>query len=93
VKTKIKNKNMEKFKSKKEAQKAFEQNNIEYPKFISGANKGKIKGSLDSLTNIYHSAIKKHSKKPIAEKKKVIKKVVFHRGRPLKFNSFLFKKQ
>ena len=44
---------MEKFKSKEEAQKAFEKEGLEYPKYSSGAQKGKIKGTLDSLFALY----------------------------------------
>jgi len=48
---------MEKFKTKKEAQEKFEEKGIEFPKYKSGANEGKIKGTLDSLTKIYSDAV------------------------------------
>tara|TARA_R100000742_G_C4279326_1_gene103598 strand:+ start:3159 stop:3410 length:252 start_codon:yes stop_codon:yes gene_type:complete len=83
---------MEKFKSKEEAQKAFEKEGLDYPKYQSGASKGKIKGSLDSLTLAYHEAKKEIKNEPV-KKEEVSSKPVFHRGKPKKFNSFLFKKQ
>ena len=112
---------MENFKSLEEAQKAFEKENFGFNIYKSGANKGKIKGSLSSLTKMFIEAlelrgeipspkkevvkdvVKKIVKKKVKEIKEIKevkekveekpKKVVFHRGRPLKFNSFLFKKQ
>ena len=48
---------MENFTSKEEAQKAFEEKGIEYPKYASGDNEGKIKGNLDALTKIYSDAV------------------------------------
>jgi hypothetical protein len=42
---------MVKFKSKQEAQEAFEKEGIEFPTYKSGGNEGKIKGSLDSLSS------------------------------------------
>jgi hypothetical protein len=79
---------MEKFKSKKQAQEAFEKEGIEYPTFASGTNKGKIKGTLDELTNLYNDALKSIKNVPVESSKPI-----FHRGKPKKFNSFLFKKQ
>lgn len=54
---------MEKFKSQEEAQKAFEKEGFEYPKYKSGAKKGKIKGSLDSLTKMFLDAMKEKAPK------------------------------
>ena len=48
---------MEKFKSLKEAQEAFEKEGFEYPTYKSGAKKGHIKGTLDSLTKMFIDAM------------------------------------
>lgn len=48
---------MEKFKSLKEAQEAFEKEGFEYPTYKSGAKEGQIKGSLDSLTKMFIDAM------------------------------------
>ncbi len=99
---------MEKFKSLEEAQKAFEEKGFGFEVYKSGANKGTIKGSLSSLTKMYSEALKLIGEEPTPKKEAVKKKVkkavekkeeekpqevVFHRGKPKKFNSFLFRKQ
>lgn len=48
---------MQIFKTKKEAQKAFDEAGIDYPKYDSGVNEGKIKGTLNTLSKIYSDAI------------------------------------
>lgn len=57
---------MEVFKSREQAKKAFDEAGVEYPVFKSGAKKGQIKGSLDSLTKIFSEATKEIKNVPVA---------------------------
>lgn len=69
---------MEQFKTRKEAQEAFDKTGIEYPVFKTGAKKGQIKGTLESLTKIFVEAMEKIKNVSVATKEpiKVTEEVV-----------------